>query len=433
MQAVLQKFDMESPPVARRRDPAGDAARLLGWFGLTILMVGAPLVGVLSRRSLFILLPIGAGLLFAAFFISVSTDGLKAMGDALRRPVGLAALFLGGWMGLSLIWTPFPQDAVGRYAATLVTSLLAALIIAHLPERRPRFALYLLPGGMAVTALLTLAMAMFGPASFHGGTEFDPSLLERSVLTLVVMVWPALGALGAFHRWTWAMALAVLVVAALTLASAPIAMAVFALSAVTFASAVTETPRVARGAAMVLGGLILIAPALPFVLAPLAHSIPMVGRSTVAAMTDWRDLVTNDAPRLITGHGLDTTRHGAASGYLPPHTPRSVLFEIWYELGLLGALALAAIVALAIMAAGRVTPLVAPALLAGMVATLTIAVFGVATAQLWFVTLAALQAVAFGLLCRSSRGGDRPAASALMAAEQGQANAPFATTNPSRM
>ena len=416
MQAVLQKSDTESPPVARRRDPARDAARLLGWFGLTILMVGAPLVGVLSRRSLFILLPIGAGLLFAAFFISVSTDGLKAMGDALRRPVGLAALFLGGWMGVSLMWTPFPREAVGRYAATLITSLLA---------------LYLLPGGMAVTALLTLAMAMFGPASFHGGTEFDPSLLERSVLTLIVMIWPALGALGAFQRWIWAMALAVLVVAALTLAVAPIAMSVFALSAVTFASAVSETTRVARGAAMVLGGLI--APALPFVLAPLAHSIPMVGRSTVAAMTDWRDLVTNDALRLITGHGLDTTRHGAASGYLPPHTPRSILFEIWYELGLLGALALAAIVALAIIAAGRVTPLVAPALLAGMVATLTIAVFGVATAQLWFVTLAALQAVAFGLLCRSSRGGDRPAASALMASKKGRANAPFATIDPSRM
>lgn len=430
---MLQKLVMQVPPVARLRDPAKDAARLLGWFGLSILMVGAPLVGVLSRRSLFILLPIGAGLLFAAFFIAVSTDGLKALRAALRRPVGLAALFLGGWMGLSLLWTPFPRATIGDYVATLVTSLSAALIIAHVPERRARPTLYLLPGGMAVTALLTLGMALLGPASFRGGTEFDPSLLERSVLTLVVLVWPALGALGAFGRWTWAMALAVLVVGAVTLAAAPIAMAVFAFGALAFASAVSDPRRAARVAAIVSGGLVLVAPALPFALAPLAHAIPMVGRSTVAAMADWRDLVSEDGLRLITGHGIDTARHGTALGFLPPHTPRSILFEIWYELGILGALALAAVFAAGFLAAAGAAPLVAPALLAGIVATLAIAVFGVATAQLWFVTLASLQAVAFGLLCRSSRGGDRPSAAALETSATREPGATNATADPSRI
>ena len=37
-----------------------------------------------------------------------------------------------------------------------------------------------------------------------------------------------------------------------------------------------------------------------------------------------------------------------------------------------------------------------------MVATLALGTFGVATAQLWFVTMMGLEAVAFGLLCRSS-------------------------------
>ena len=45
--------------VPRRFDPATDAARLLGWLGFAILMVGAPLAGVVSRRALFVLLPIG--------------------------------------------------------------------------------------------------------------------------------------------------------------------------------------------------------------------------------------------------------------------------------------------------------------------------------------------------------------------------------------
>ncbi len=427
---MLQKLAPHVPPAASLRDPAKDAARLLGWCGLTILMVGAPLVGVLSRRSLFILLPIGAGLLFAAFVLSVSTDGLRALRIALRQPVGLAALFLGGWMGLSLLWTPFPRATIGAYAATLVTSLSAALIIAHVPERRARPALYLLPGGMAVTALLTLGMALLGPPSFRGGTEFDPSLLERSVLTLVVLVWPALGALAAFGRWSWAIALSVLVVIAVTLADAPLAMAVFAFGALAFASAVPDLRRAGRVAAIVFAGLVLAAPALPFGLAPLARAIPMVGRSTAAAMADWRDLVRNDGPRLVTGHGLGSAREETASGFLPPHTPRSILFEVWYELGVLGALALAGVFAGGLVAAARVAPLIAPALLAGLVATLSIAVFGVATAQLWFITLASLQAVAFGLLCRSSRGGERPSATALEASAARAAGAEQTAVTP---
>ena len=120
-------------------------------------------------------------------------------------------------------------------------------------------------------------------------------------------------------------------------------------------------------------------------------------------MTDWRDLVAGDLPRLLTGHGLDEARLGVVFGSLPPHTPRTILFEVWYDLGLLGALAVTALFALSLRAAGKAAPHVAPPLLGGLVATLAIAVFGVATAELWFVTLVSLQAIAFGLVARSSR------------------------------
>ena len=188
---------------------------------------------------------------------------------------------------------------------------LATLVVAYLPERRARPALYLLPGGVAVTALLTLAMVVFGPPSFRGGSEFDPSLLERSVLTLVVLVWPALGALVAFGRWMLAIMLAILVADVVMVAQAPLAMAAFMLGALAFA-ATGETPRrvATRRRDRLFCGLVAIAPALPFALAPLAAKIPMVGRSTLAAMTDWRGLVADDPARLVTGHGLDLARYG---------------------------------------------------------------------------------------------------------------------------
>lgn len=405
------------PSAARRFDDhARDAAVLLGWFGMTILMIGAPLVGVLSRRALFILLPIGAALLFSAFVVSMPSNGISALKRAISSPLGLAILFLAGWMGLSLLWTPFPRMAGPRYAAGVSVIAITALIIAYLPERRARPSLYLLPAGLVVTAALTVGMNFFGPASFRGGSEFDSSLLERSVLTLVLLVWPALGALGVFARWTLATVLVTLVALVIVLSSAQIALAAFALAALTFAAGAGDAKRVAKIAATAVGVLILVAPLLPFVLAPLALSTGLTGRSTVAAMTDWRDLVSADGWRLITGHGFDTARRGVVYGYLPAHTPRTILFEVWYELGVLGATGLAAVFVIGLVAAGNTAANVAPALLAGIAATGTIVISGVATGQLWFLTMTGLEAVAFGLLARSSRTGQRPIAATVAAA-----------------
>jgi hypothetical protein len=227
-----------------------------------------------------------------------------------------------------------------------------------------------------------------------------------------------LGALSVFARWTLATALVSLVALVIVLSSAQIALAAFALAALTFAAAAGDAKRVAKFAAATAGVLILVAPLLPFVLAPLALSTGMTGRSTVAAMTDWRDLVTADGWRLITGHGFDTARRGVVYGYLPGHTPRTILFEIWYELGVLGAAGLAAIFVLGLTAAGNTAANVAPALLAGIAATGTIVIAGVATGQLWFLTMTGLEAVAFGLLARSSRSGQRPVATTLAAASE---------------
>ena len=392
----------------RRPDPATDAARLLGWVGFAVLMVGAPLVGVVSRRALFILLPIGTGLLLSAAFVSASGRGRAALRGALRHPIGMAAIFLFAWAGLSLLWTPVPRAAGPLFIGLLVTALLCVLIIAYIPERRPHPILVLLPIGTAVTALTTLGLALFGPASFRGGTEFDPSLLERSVLTLTVLVWPALGALMAFERWRVAAALAIVVALAVSVSRAPLAMAVFALGAVTFAQAMVKPRTVTRHAAIATVVLVVLAPLLPFALAPLASFLSPVGRSTVAAMADWRAIVLADGARLITGHGLDAARRGVVVGVLPGHAPRTVLFALWYELGVLGAFAFALVFALAFGAAGRANRLAAPAVLGGMVAVLAITIFGVATEQSWFATLAGLQAVALGLLCRWSRAGARP-------------------------
>ncbi|MBH9582183.1 hypothetical protein, partial [Staphylococcus felis] len=87
-------------------------ARLLGYAGVTILMVGAPVLSVVSRRALFVLLPVGACVLLAALAITLTRDGLVTLRDLVRQPIALAALGLVGWMGLSIVWTPYPGVAL---------------------------------------------------------------------------------------------------------------------------------------------------------------------------------------------------------------------------------------------------------------------------------------------------------------------------------
>ena len=90
-------------------------------------------------------------------------------------------------------------------------------------------------------------------------------------------------------------------------------------------------------------------------------------------MLIWSDLIVSQWPRLITGHGFDFVHQGLSFGYLPERAPRSLLFVVWYDLGLAGAAGLTVLVMHAFRSAGAIAAKAAPALLAGLVAILTIA------------------------------------------------------------
>jgi hypothetical protein len=94
--------------------------------------------------------------------------------------------------------------------------------------------------------------------------------------------------------------------------------------------------------------------------------------------------------------------------YLYQATPRSLVFEVWYDLGLLGAAALAAVAARTFIIAGRSRGALAPFLLAGLATGVAISVLGPAAEQLWWLTLAGLDAIAFALVMRGQFRKARP-------------------------
>jgi hypothetical protein len=388
-------------------DPTTEAARLLCRLALIILMILTPTAELVLHSAIYVLLPVGAGVLVIAGWLTGGARGRRDLAAVLITPIGLAGLFLISWTGLSLIWTAFPAEAGARFGRTFGTGLVVLLAIAFLPERTKASNLYLLPIGVALTAAATAFLIAFGPPSFWSGGSPDYALAQRCLMSVCVLLWPALGALALRERWIMAAGLAFVVAVAAFTAFEQVALISVAMGAVTYAIAMTRASATAQVAAFGAAALLLLAPILALFALPvaaLAH-LPDSGPTLVAA-----DVITAYWPRLITGHGLDMVARAIELGALPVDTPRSILFTIWYELGLLGALSFAVLGALVFLAAGRAPAHVAPPLLAGLVAGFVIALSGAETTQLWWMTLAGLDAIAFALLFKGHPRAKRPLA-----------------------
>ena len=404
------------PPSSSRPidDPAADAALLLIRLGLLVLAFAVPLSAVISRRALYTLLPIGGGLLIVAASLLPRPPVKRRLAGALTTAAGLGALVLLAWSAASIIWTPFPAEAAQRWLKEGGTIMAVGLVMALLPERTRTSNLYLFPLGLVPAGIATAVFGLVGAQRLSQFPDADGTL-ERAVVSLVVLVWPALGALAVRERWTSAALLVIGITLSAMAAWTPVALTGLALGSVAFAGA-TLSPRragVVFGAAA--GAVLLFAPGIPFVFEPLFDRLGTITGGRVPEFAEmarglhvWADLVASDRLRLVTGHGLDLATRGAVVGYLPPEIPRSLAFEIWYDLGLVGAAAAALLAFGGFVLAGRTAVAVAPFLIAEIVSGLTFALWGLDTTELWWVTTLSVGALAFAVVIRGQYRTERP-------------------------
>ena len=407
---------MTAPTQKPIDDPAADAALLLIRLGFAVLAFAVPLSAVISRRAVFTLMPIGAGLLIVASTFLPRPPVLRRVLDAVSSTAGLAAIAVLVWTAAAIVWTPFPGEASVRWlkeAGTIGLALLAAVLLS---ERTRTSNLYLFPLGLVPAALATGVYGIVGTDKL--GVFQDPeTTLERAVISLVVLIWPAVAALAVRERWSSAAFLVVGVTASAMAAWTPVALAALAAGALAFAAA-TTAPRLVGpiiGAVAALG--LLLAPAIPFSLGPLLDRVIAATGGTIPALADlarvnglWQDVVLSDPIRLLTGHGLDLATRAAILGYLPPEIARSLCFELWYDLGIVGVGAAAVLIYGGFAAAGRTSLAVAPFLIAEIVSGLTLALWGLDTTELWWVTLLSVAGVAFAAVIRGQYRTDRPLA-----------------------
>jgi hypothetical protein len=387
------------------------AGHVLLRLGIALFAIAVPIGTVFSRRLLFVLVPVSAALIIVGGVLLPNGGDvvLRHLRKAMTRPILLLGTLLLIWAALSFIWTPFPELASERFLKSVGTILAATIAIACMPERLKAANGNLLPIGIGLAGIAALGAGLINPAAFRS-VEGDSSLFQRAISGLLVMGWPALAVLVTRERANYAIALAAILVFATLLAAIPVTVLTLLISVAVFAAA-RQAPATTGTAVGLTGALLMIAaPALVLAFQPVLSSVDLLGIGTT--FNHWAEIIRSEGAKLVTGHGFDTSLRAVAAGILPQQAPRGILFEVWYELGAVGAVGSAVLIRLTSLAALRLGNL-APYLLASLSAVLVLSIAGTSIAQLWWTTQLASGALAVALVMRVQPARGRVRASVL--------------------
>ncbi|MBB3020259.1 hypothetical protein FHR70_003340 [Microvirga lupini] len=394
-------------PVSQTANPSADAAAMLRRLGFAILFFAVPLAALFTRRALVVMAPLAVILLVLASVLDGSAKHAREKMLALATSRGgIAGLVLLLWAGLSLVWTPFLPEASERLfniAGMILMGLGGYLAV---PERMRAANLYLLPVGVGLAAVIGILLAI------QGGSRFDPEglSLERGMLMLALLVWPALAWLHSRGRNLEAVALALAVAVAALLTREGLPLYGLAAGAIVFVLTAASPRLGPRLTGMAMAGLLLFAPLLPFLLKPVVAGLFGVKAPVTASLEVWRQIVLNEPLRLLTGHGLETALRGRYFGLVPRNAPSTLLFEIWYELGVVGAVATSLLLYRAVVGIQSHRATVAPGIMAAFACAYALGCLGIGTTQVWWFTALVVLVLIFVAIERGQFRTTRPKA-----------------------
>jgi hypothetical protein len=401
---------MVSFSVPASNDAAEDAARLLQRLGYVVLALGAPCAEALSSRAIFLFFPIGMALLLVAAMLNPVKGFARRLHQALRSWPGMISIALIVWAALSLAWTPFPVEAVEHIFKLAGTALVVIVAIACSQDHMRAADLYLFPVGVALAMLAILALALAGHAGFGSYGE----KMERCGIALAIMLWPAMAGLAARGRNGLARLLMILAVAFTFAIGAPVTAAALLVGMLALSFAISDIKRTVFDLGIVAAAIVVLSPLAPAISPWLARWFFHAKLSSLsgpfASLAGAAEILLHEPFRLFTGHGIDTTIRGIDAGAAAAPIPRVGLFEIWYELGIIGALLGAALTWLGFRGVGATGAKVAPYLVAAFACDLTLAFLSEDFSQMSWVTLLAVSAVSAGAAARSQYRTKRPAA-----------------------
>ncbi len=393
-----------------RANPAADAAALLHRIGIGVLTLLVPTLLMGARHPVFVLFPVGMALIIIAALVEPQSHAAAQIRGGLMSPVMAAFLLFFLWSWVSLLWAPDKADAALRYGKVMGILLLGLIAIACMPTRTRLANLYLAPIGLGLAAIVGIVLALLWRLRGETGRFADDASLVRGTLGAVVLLWPALGALAQRGRWGLAVLLAGTVAALALVAGVTLAAFALIMGILVFAMGMNRPMAAARTVAGVTAVLMLTAPVLPSLalwLMPHMASFPQV-QAPLAAVAAWSGIFAQEGAGLIIGHGVDSAAQSAMAGLLPVAATQGILFQIWFDLGVLGALFGAVLIGLGLLGAARVGGRLAPFMVAGIASALTIAVAHFTLSQIWWVNVVGIAGVAMAHNLRGRYIEERP-------------------------
>ncbi|MCA3644490.1 MAG: hypothetical protein IOC63_22060 [Methylobacterium sp.] len=355
-------------------DPAADAAAMLLRLGFAIFALVIPSATLMSRWVIVVLVPIGAVLIILSSLLRADSARLsvRALSHLASGP-GLACLLLVSWALVSLLWTPVRWEAAEKLFKLLGVVLLGFFAVIALPQRMRATNLHLITIGVALGATLILVgsvSALLGQPVLR----FPPATPERIVILLSVLGWIGAAWLLIKNRRSMAFALMVLVIAAIALGPNRAAFGPLAASLLVLALAWNRPEAAGRMVGLVVAAGILL---LPFASA-FGSQLGMAG------LERWWQMILDEPLHFLTGRGFDAGNAARVIGVIGPELPVSLISDLWFDLGVLGALFFAIPIAWAFIAAGKLGYELAPATLAALSAAMTVALFDRNATQTWW-------------------------------------------------
>ena len=379
-------------------------------LGFVVLALGAPCAEALSSRAIFLFFPIGATLLLVGAMLDPEQGFIARVRWVAGAPLAWAGLALFGWAALSLAWTPFFAEGGQHLLKLAGTILVTMLLIASAREHTRAADLYMFPIGvlLAMQAIVALAIAR------REHLAFDLPDLDHSGVALVVLLFPAMGCLAARGRNGLARLLMILALAFTFAIGAPTTATALLVGFTALSFAISDVERTVFDLGLAAAAAILLAPILPAVSPTLSHWILQSKLSDLpdpfTPLAVASEIVLRDPARLFTGRGIDAAIKGMEAGLLPQRIPRVILFEIWYELGFIGAVLAAGVAWFGFGALGRAGDKVAPYLIAAFAADLALGFVGQDFSQMWWINLLAVSAICGAAAVRSQYRTQRPSA-----------------------
>jgi hypothetical protein len=366
------------------QDPAADAAAMLLRLGFAIFAIVTPSATLMSRWVIVVLVPIAAILIIlSAMLRGDPFRVLKALWRSARTYAGLTALLLALWATFSLAWTPSPAVAAPKIFKALGVILLGLLALQALPQKMRASNLHLVTIGVGLGAVLILASVI----SDGLGVPFlriPTATPGRTAVLLTCLGWAAAAWMLIKNRRTLAALLVALVFCVALFGPSAEAIAPMGIGLMVFALAWAIPERAGRLLARVTAALVLFAPLLALMARAAAQALSLSPAGLPASIGLWWEVASADPVRLMTGRGFDAAQSARESGAVTAEATATLISDIWYDLGLLGAIGLAMLLFYAFRAVGRFGFEVAPLALAGLASAFTYALIERGATQTWW-------------------------------------------------